>query len=99
MTQQETIDHFLKQYPSWARDGKKLFREFLFADFKSVLPWMVAVGIEAERLDHHPEWLNVYNRVKVWCITHDLDRISEKDLQLAQICEDLYCKFEPKEGN
>jgi 4a-hydroxytetrahydrobiopterin dehydratase len=70
------------------RDGK-LHREFRFSDFAEAFGFMAAVATEAARLDHHPEWTNVYGRVVVDLWTHDVDGLSELDLELARRMDEL----------
>jgi len=65
------------------RDGK-LYKLFKFASFAEAIGWMVAVAIYADKLDHHPDWSNVYNRVEVELITHDLGAVSTWDIELAK---------------
>ncbi|MEM8787068.1 MAG: 4a-hydroxytetrahydrobiopterin dehydratase [Pseudomonadota bacterium] len=69
----------------WRLDGDRdaLEKEFEFKDFASAIGWMMAVATVAEKMDHHPEWANVYNRVKVKLITHDADGLTELDTTLA----------------
>lgn len=66
------------------RDGK-LYRRFDFPDFVAAFDFMSRVAPEAERMNHHPEWLNVYNRVEVWLVTHDAGGITELDFELAGV--------------
>lgn len=63
-------------------DGK-LYREFKFTDFVSAFGFMTQVAILAERADHHPEWSNVYNKVKIYLITYETKGISNRDFELA----------------
>ncbi len=81
---EEEIRRRLKDLPSWKRRDGKLYREFRFGDFVEAFGFMSRVALVAEKMDHHPEWLNVYNRVEVSLATHDVDGISEKDFTLAQ---------------
>jgi 4a-hydroxytetrahydrobiopterin dehydratase len=74
----------LADLPSWGSVDGKLQREFRFADFSEALAFLVRVGIEAEKRNHHPELTNVYSRVTVQLTTHDADGITEKDLDLAR---------------
>lgn len=67
----------------WEIDGKKLSKVFVFADFIEAFGWMTQVAIQAEKMNHHPEWINVYNRVQVELTTHDTGGITELDFQLA----------------
>ncbi len=58
-------------------------KTFKFKDFVEAWGWMTRMAIEAEKLNHHPEWFNVYNRVKVVLTTHDVSGLSELDVKLA----------------
>ncbi|MCS6770319.1 MAG: 4a-hydroxytetrahydrobiopterin dehydratase, partial [Candidatus Caldarchaeum sp.] len=69
----------------WSIKDGKLFRRFEFNDFVEAVGFMVKVALEAEKLQHHPEWFNVYNRVDVWLTTHDLGGLSTYDVKLAKI--------------
>jgi 4a-hydroxytetrahydrobiopterin dehydratase len=73
----------LAQLPGWRLEADKLAREFRFADFVGAFGFMSQVALVAERMDHHPEWSNVYNRVKVELTTHDCQGLSERDFALA----------------
>lgn len=73
----------LNDLPGWRLDDGKLYREFEFGNFVEAFGFMSQVALLAEKADHHPEWFNVYNRVKVWLTTHDAGGISERDFVLA----------------
>jgi len=79
----------LAQLPAWsAADGRDaIVRTFKFADFGAAFGWMTQVALAAEKLDHHPEWFNVYNRVEVLLATHDADGVTELDVTLAKIMD------------
>lgn len=65
-------------------DGRDAIQKtFKFKDFAETWGWMTRMAIEAEKMNHHPEWFNVYNRVSVVLTTHDADGLSELDIQLA----------------
>ncbi len=68
----------------WRRDGASLRRTFVFADFPEAFGFMAQMAVVAERLFHHPEWSNVYNRVEVTLTTHDQGGLTDLDLQLAR---------------
>lgn len=62
-------------------------KQFRFADFNAAFGWMARVALMAEKLDHHPEWFNVYNRVEVTLATHDAGGVTELDIQLARFMD------------
>jgi len=62
-------------------------KSFAFADFTAAFAFMTRVAREAEALDHHPEWRNVYNRVDVVLTTHDAGGVSAKDIELARVID------------
>ena len=59
-------------------------KKFTFEDFNAALGFMARAALVAEKLDHHPEWFNVYNKVEVTLATHDAGGVTEKDVQLAE---------------
>jgi 4a-hydroxytetrahydrobiopterin dehydratase len=68
----------------WKEENNKLYRKFQFKDFSQAFSFMTRVALEAEKMDHHPEWKNVYNTVEIWLSTHDAgDIVTEKDKKLA----------------
>lgn len=69
--------------------GGLLSREFRFADFRQAFGFMTQVALLAEKLDHHPEWCNVYNKVQITLTTHDVGGISERDIQMAKMIDQL----------
>lgn len=80
----------LEALPLWThRDGAGacIEREFGFADFAQAFAFMTEVALLAERHDHHPEWSNVYNRVKVRFTTHDAEGLTERDFAMALACD------------
>lgn len=72
--------------PEWAVDekGEGLTRTFTFADFVTAFGFMSSAAIVAEKMNHHPEWFNVYNRVEVRLSTHDAGGITDLDFELAE---------------
>lgn len=69
----------------WKEENNKLYRKFQFKDFSEAFAFMTRVALQAEKLNHHPLWTNVYNTVEVWLSTHDAgDIITEKDRTLAK---------------
>jgi 4a-hydroxytetrahydrobiopterin dehydratase len=75
----------LKALPDWRIvDGRDaITRKFQFKDFNEAFGFMTRAALLAEKLDHHPEWFNVYNRVEVTLSTHDAGGITENDVRMA----------------
>ena len=73
----------LEDLGGWGLEDDKLAREFVFGDFNQAFGFMTRAALVAERLDHHPEWFNVYATVRVQLTTHDAGGISELDFELA----------------
>ena len=73
----------MKGLPQWQLRNGRLHREFRFADFSAAFAFMTRVALEAEKLNHHPDWSNSYNRVEIELISHDLGGLSPRDLELA----------------
>ena len=67
----------------WSIESEKLHRPFKFRDFAEAFAFMSEIAIRAEKMDHHPEWANVYNRVDVDLVTHDAGGLTELDFELA----------------
>jgi 4a-hydroxytetrahydrobiopterin dehydratase len=64
-------------------------RQFEFSDFNEAFGFMARAALVAEKLDHHPEWFNVYNKVEVTLATHDAGGVTERDIKLAQAMDRL----------
>ena len=80
----------LAKLPDWTIKKGKLHKRFTFDSFSRAIGWMVSVAIHADKMDHHPEWSNVYNRVTVDLVTHDLGNVvSSWDVELARKMEQL----------
>jgi 4a-hydroxytetrahydrobiopterin dehydratase len=75
--------------PGWSLVEGKLHAELRFADFAGAFGFMSAVATEAARMDHHPEWSNVYSRVTVDLVTHDAGGVTELDVALARRMSEL----------
>ena len=80
----DAVRERLDSIPGWRLEAGKLHREFKFADFNAAFGFMARAALVAEKMDHHPEWFNVYNRVTVDLTTHDASGISELDFRLAE---------------
>lgn len=79
-------DAALAQLSGWAKvegDRDAISKTFKFPDFNEAFGFMTRVALMADKLDHHPEWFNVYNRIDVLLATHDVDGVSDLDVTLA----------------
>ena len=86
----EGIDDLIKNGWEKSKDGKAITKTFIFTNFIEALGWMVKVGVWAEKLNHHPEWDNVYKTVNVLLTTHDKGTITNLDVTLAQKMDTIY---------
>lgn len=80
----------LKTLPDWRKaDGERdaICRTYRFTDFTAAFGFMARAALMAEKLDHHPEWFNVYNRVDVTLTTHDADGVTELDVTLGRLMD------------
>ncbi|NDE90346.1 MAG: 4a-hydroxytetrahydrobiopterin dehydratase [Alphaproteobacteria bacterium] len=87
----------LKKLPKWklAKGGKTIGRDYIFKNFSEAFAFMTRSALKAEKLNHHPEWGNIYNKVLVTLTTHDAGGITALDIQLATAM-DLYAKPQGK---
>lgn len=85
----ETVAEKLESLPGWSLDGGKLHRSFRFADFRRAFAFMTGAALAAEKLNHHPEWFNVWSKVDVHLNTHEAGGITELDFQLAEAMNEL----------
>jgi 4a-hydroxytetrahydrobiopterin dehydratase len=85
----DDIQEKLRNLPGWSISDDKLTREFHFANFVDAFGFMTRAAIEAEKMNHHPEWFNVYNKVTVQLTTHEAGGITERDVALATTMTEL----------
>lgn len=90
----DEVAQLLAEHPQWTltREGKAITRSFQFADFSEAWGFMSRVALLAEAQDHHPEWFNVYAKVKVTLTTHDAGPsggLSQRDVRLARAIDAL----------
>ncbi len=76
--------------PEWEVKGKRIRRQFVFPNFVEAFCFMTKVAFIAERMNHHPEWKNIYSTVTIELTTHDLGGLSNLDIELAKAMNDLY---------
>jgi 4a-hydroxytetrahydrobiopterin dehydratase len=81
----------LTNLPGWAlgEDGKSLRRDFTFKTFSEAFAFMTRVALAAEKMDHHPDWSNSYNKVTITLSSHDAGGVTERDLKLAAVIQGL----------
>jgi 4a-hydroxytetrahydrobiopterin dehydratase len=85
----DQVKEKLKELQGWQLVNGKLHKEFQFKDFNQAFGFMTRAAIHAEKMDHHPEWFNVYNKLKVDLMTHDVGGITENDVKLAKILNSI----------
>jgi len=85
----EQISEELKNLPGWSVKEEKLHKDFEFGDFNEAFGFMTRAAMHIEKMNHHPEWFNVYNKLTVDLTTHDAGGITENDIGLAKILNSL----------
>ncbi len=74
----------------WKEENNKLHKKFEFKDFSEAFAFMTRVALAAEKMDHHPNWTNEYNKVEIWLSSHDAgDIVTEKDKKLSEIIDKI----------
>ena len=82
----------LEKLPNWGAlsEGRDAIqRTYLFPDFNAAFGFMTRVALKADKIDHHPEWFNVYNRVEVTLTTHDADGVTSLDVEMATFMDQV----------
>ncbi len=85
----EAVNAKLDELPGWSLSNEKLHREFKFSNFVEAFGFMTSAAIESEKMNHHPEWFNVYSKVVVDLTTHSAGGITELDFELARKMNEL----------
>ncbi len=85
----EEIQKELKNLSGWALVDGKLHKEFQFDDFNQAFGFMTRAAMHIEKMNHHPEWFNVYNKLTIDLTTHDAGGITENDVNLAKTLNSL----------
>lgn len=81
---EHTVNNLLKELENWSYKNNGIEKEFLFKNFIEALGFIVKAGIQAEKMNHHPELFNVYNKVIIRLTTHDANGVTAKDFDLAK---------------
>jgi 4a-hydroxytetrahydrobiopterin dehydratase len=90
------IREALPDLPGWTYRDQRLFREYSFPDFVTAWAFMTGCALEAQALDHHPNWSNVWSKVTIELSTHDAGGVTGLDLELARRFESLAGKCSPR---
>ncbi len=85
----ETIENELKNLLGWSVVNGKLHKDFQFDDFNQAFGFMTRAAMYIEKMNHHPEWFNVYNKLSVELVTHDAGGITQNDINLAKTLNSL----------
>jgi 4a-hydroxytetrahydrobiopterin dehydratase len=85
----EQLADALQHLDGWSIDEGRLLRELKFDDFIQAFGFMASVALVAQQMDHHPDWTNVYDRVRIHLHTHDRGGITDRDVELATRIEAL----------
>lgn len=91
MTDRIDVAEALKGLPLWREDpGDRpaIARTLTFADFNAAFGFMTRVALKADKVDHHPEWSNVYNRVEILLTTHDAGGVTARDVDMARFVDE-----------
>ena len=89
LIEKNQLDFFIKKNPSWLIEDKSIKKEFKFDNFIDAFGFMSKVALLAEKMDHHPNWQNTYNKVRIELTTHDKGGITINDLELAESIDKL----------
>lgn len=89
---QQEIELEIGKIQGWEVANGKLNRTFEFENFVQAFGFMTQVAIQSEKMNHHPEWFNVYNKLEINLVTHDINGISNYDIKLAETINHLYSK-------
>ena len=89
LIEKSQLDSFTEKNPSWIIDNKTIKKEFKFDNFIEAFGFMSKVALLSEKMDHHPDWQNTYNKVKINLTTHDKGGITTNDIKLAESIDKL----------
>lgn len=83
------VQENLQKLSNWSYENGAIQRNYTFKDFREAFSFMTRLAFECEALNHHPNWSNVYNSVTIRLNTHDVNGVTQKDFELAQIIENI----------
>ena len=85
----EELNAAVGSLPGWRLENKKLYKQYTFPDFAHAFGFMTTAAVLIEKMNHHPEWTNVYNRVDVHLTTHDAGGVTNRDIELARLLDNI----------
>tara|TARA_Y100001968_G_C18935184_1_gene516138 strand:- start:280 stop:567 length:288 start_codon:yes stop_codon:yes gene_type:complete len=89
LIEKNQLNYFIEKNPSWFIYNKSIKKEFKFNNFIEAFGFMSKVALVSEKMDHHPNWQNIYNKVTIELTTHDMDGITSNDTKLAEAIDKL----------
>ena len=89
LIEKDQLDDFIEKNPSWMINNKTIKKEFKFDNFIDAFGFMSKVALLSEKMDHHPNWQNTYNKVTIELTTHDKGGITTNDIKLAEYIDKL----------
>ena len=89
LIEKNQLDSFIEKNPSWIIDNKTIKKEFKFENFIEAFGFMSKVALLSEKMDHHPDWQNTYNKVIINLTTHDKGGLTTNDIKLAESIDKL----------
>lgn len=90
LTEQEVVIFLKENLKDWTLEKNTIFRNFKFNTFVEAFSFMTAVAFEAEKMNHHPDWSNSYNKVSIVLTNHEAGGVTRLDFKLAEIIDGLY---------
>jgi len=90
LSKQEVVDFLNENLKDWTLEEKTITRDFKFKTFVEAFSFMTAVALEAEKLDHHPDWSNSYNKVSISLTNHEAKGITQLDFDLANKIDQIF---------
>ena len=85
------IQKQINELKDWKFEDNSIKKIFILKNFRQAISFMVNVAFYCEELNHHPDWSNTYKKVEIKLSTHDAGKLTEKDIKLAKIIDEIYC--------
>ena len=89
LIEESLLNNFLVKNPSWTLYNKTIKKQFNFKNFIDAFGFISKVALLSEKMDHHPNWQNIYNKVTIELTTHDMGGLTTKDIKLAEAIDKL----------